>query len=269
MNAEDERGRTALSVCSRGGLFDAVTLLLAHHANANLATFGQERTPLHYAAANGHVDIVNALLEADAKVNARDDGLSTPLHEAAKSGSVGCVLALIQHNAQLDAGDCHGKSPADYAANQDVKFLVEGRHTSHSHPLHLALAKSDKLGKAKVALSMCPGRIQKNWRRRLDLDLAVILRRKVQCVIVLLTDEELALMGLAKYIDILHEHDLEAVHYPIPDKWVPSSVAELSALVEILVQRVRRGLFTLVHCDGGKGRSGLVVAALLGTGSSL
>lgn len=71
VNAKDSRGRTALNVAARGGLFAVVTMLMAAKANVNLDD-NHGRTALHFAAANGFHDIVEALIESGAWIECED-----------------------------------------------------------------------------------------------------------------------------------------------------------------------------------------------------
>ena len=45
------------------------------------------RTPLHYAAANGHYNVVMSLVMSGSKVNIQDTRGCTPLHYAAAADS--------------------------------------------------------------------------------------------------------------------------------------------------------------------------------------
>ncbi|HVW99559.1 MAG TPA: ankyrin repeat domain-containing protein, partial [Candidatus Babeliaceae bacterium] len=53
-------------------------------------------TPLHWACARGHVDIVNLLLDHKADRNALDSNRNTPADLAARNGQVSCYLALLK-----------------------------------------------------------------------------------------------------------------------------------------------------------------------------
>lgn len=64
----------------------------------------QERQPsaLHEAARLGRTNMVRALIDAGADVNAADAKLQTPLHEAAREGHLTCVRALLEAGASVD-----------------------------------------------------------------------------------------------------------------------------------------------------------------------
>ena len=93
---------------SRGRTMDAVRALLVAGADSNATSFDDARwtsddrgeTPLHYVARRhgDHIEIVRALLDAQADPKARDSRGMTPLHYAAQRGHGEIVQAL------LDAG---------------------------------------------------------------------------------------------------------------------------------------------------------------------
>src|SRR3990172_7504907 len=92
--ADAKERNLALIAAARDGNLAQVQALLDAGANVNAVDeFG--KTPLHGAAARGHVEVVRALrAAAGANVNARDDFGRTPLHEAAERGHVEVVRAL-------------------------------------------------------------------------------------------------------------------------------------------------------------------------------
>ena len=60
------------------------------------------RTPLMWAAYNGHLECLTALLSARAKVDIRDKNGWTPLIGAARFGHLNNVTSLLSVGAQVD-----------------------------------------------------------------------------------------------------------------------------------------------------------------------
>ena len=85
-----------MRLAAKHGHADIVTALLENGADVNATNFNG-RTALHYFAEQGHADIVTALLENGADVNVTDDFGQTALHLAAKEGHVVTVQAVVEH----------------------------------------------------------------------------------------------------------------------------------------------------------------------------
>ena len=102
------------------GNLDVVKQLLDATPGLLNAQDDSGRTPLIYAAANGHAPVVKMLLERGAKANLPDKELVTPLHWAAGMGQAAIVQLLLDKGAKdsLDALDLNGKRPRDWAASQ-------------------------------------------------------------------------------------------------------------------------------------------------------
>ena len=86
-------------------------------------------TPLHYAAAGGHVVMCRFLIcEHLVEVDPRDVTMTTPLHMAASYGHTHVCELLVEHSADLSAQDTLQQSPLKRAlqAGQDetCRFLV-------------------------------------------------------------------------------------------------------------------------------------------------
>ena len=75
-------------------------------------------TPLHYAALQGHADVVTALLEAGASVDAVDKQGDTPLHYAAGQGHADVARALLEAGASVRAANQQRKTPLHLAADR-------------------------------------------------------------------------------------------------------------------------------------------------------
>jgi len=60
-------------------------------------------TPLHWAAANGHLSVVEYLVNQKADINAKDKDRWTPLHSAAEKGHLSVVEYLVNQKADINA----------------------------------------------------------------------------------------------------------------------------------------------------------------------
>ena len=87
------------------------------------------RTALHEAASRGHTDVVQFLLSAGAKKDAKTKSKSTPLHEAALEGSTEVARLLIRAGAQKEARNLDDSTALQLAAirgHRDVvKLLID------------------------------------------------------------------------------------------------------------------------------------------------
>lgn len=82
-------------------------------------------TALHYASMNGHLAVVNRLLDAPMiDVNFQDNEGWTALHFASFSDYPDIVQKLLDHDADPSIKDNGGLSPIDIAMNDVVKNLL-------------------------------------------------------------------------------------------------------------------------------------------------
>ncbi|WP_082941418.1 MULTISPECIES: ankyrin repeat domain-containing protein [unclassified Wolbachia] len=87
-----------------------------------------ETTPLHTLAKLGDelLSNVNDLLAGGADVNAMDKSEKTPLHYAAKNGHVKIVQVLLKADGiNVNAVDEDGKTPFDLTTNEEIKALLQ------------------------------------------------------------------------------------------------------------------------------------------------
>lgn len=86
-------------------------MAVAYDAIQSLESF----LPVHFAARNGHLPVVDHLLTLGFSVNAVDESGRTPLHYAAESGSVELMNFLIGKDADEEVRDRDGQTPGDIA----------------------------------------------------------------------------------------------------------------------------------------------------------
>ncbi len=90
--AQDE---SPLMLASLKGLTQICQQLISRDADVNKPGW----TPLHYAATNGHLEIINLLLENHAYIDAASPNGSTPLMMAAHYGTPAAVKLLLDAGA--------------------------------------------------------------------------------------------------------------------------------------------------------------------------
>jgi ankyrin repeat protein/protein-tyrosine phosphatase len=140
-------------------------------------------------------------------------------------------------------------------------------YTSENYPLDLEFFTHPLLGRAQIGMSMCPGRNKSKpkhvWRRDLTADLKVIRDSGVEIMVVLVRQIELLEMGVMELFVRAEQLGVKTLHFPVQDKWVPESMTEVVQLVDKMVDFVRQSKKVTVFCNGGKGRTGMVVVATM------
>ncbi|KAG1693295.1 hypothetical protein DVH05_023759 [Phytophthora capsici] len=80
-------------------------------------------TPLHLTCFNGHTHVAELLLDRGANINARTKDQETPLFYAAKKGQYRSVRLLVRRECDLAAKNCYGDLAEEEA--RDAKTLAE------------------------------------------------------------------------------------------------------------------------------------------------
>ena len=107
-NASDE---SPLMLVALRGHVDLVKKLIDRGADVNKTGW----TALHYAATNGHLEIMNLLLEHHAYIDAESPNATTPLMMAAHYGSADAVRLLLSAGADPTLKNQLGMSAIDFA----------------------------------------------------------------------------------------------------------------------------------------------------------
>ncbi len=156
LNEKNKDENTPLHLAAEGGHDDVVTMLLegghdnvvimldskatnnvqkgANKLNLN-ATNKEENTPLHLAAKEGHVKIVDVMLQfaGELTINANNIRGNTPLHLAAIHGHVDVVNKLLEPKFEVDLNNRNrqGQTPLHFATIKCypdvVKVLCEAQ----------------------------------------------------------------------------------------------------------------------------------------------
>ncbi len=139
VNAKDDCGYTPLHEAAYRGHLKVYELLLDNGANIN-ATDKYGRTPLYEAASGGHLKVYELLLEKcadkDTIVNAKDIDGCTFLHDAAYWGYKKVCELLLDNGADVNATDNKGKTPLDYAKNEEIEQLLLDHDAKHGSELN-------------------------------------------------------------------------------------------------------------------------------------
>jgi hypothetical protein len=89
------------------------------------SAFGDKNTALHYAAYQGHVEVIEFLVGAGAPINARNEAGCTPLFLASQQAREGAVRALLKLGARINVADSkHGLSALEVAGSEPVRLLL-------------------------------------------------------------------------------------------------------------------------------------------------
>jgi len=111
-------GFTPLALACYFGQYEAARYLVFKGADVNQPINGNSGIrPIHLAAAQNHLDVVNMLLERNVEVNIQHDTGITPLHYAAKQGNLDMLIALLEDGADVNIPMEDGTTPADLAMN--------------------------------------------------------------------------------------------------------------------------------------------------------
>ena len=141
--------------------------------------------------------------------------------------------------------------------------------TSHSHPIQIGSVNPGH-GLGRIGITFCPGKkdpyaLTNGWDRDLATDLDTIMRWGAAAVVTLLEHHEMNHLKVAHLGAETEARHMTWLHLPIVDVSVPDGQFEKEWIHvgEALRALLRRGFDVLIHCRGGLGRAGIIVARLL------
>ncbi|XP_026864859.2 ankyrin repeat domain-containing protein 55 isoform X1 [Electrophorus electricus] len=123
INYDDENGKTCVHIAAAAGFSDII-YELARVPETNLQALDvDERTPLHWAAAAGKEECVQALLQLGVEPGPRDINENTPLTYAMYCGHTECIKLLSAETRSEAARQVHFQS-SDPSMRKEGKFRV-------------------------------------------------------------------------------------------------------------------------------------------------
>lgn len=132
LEPESYRELSLLHVAAANGQTGSLRLLLERNWAVDRPDPARgERTALHWAVQEGHLDVIQLLLAHGADVNAKDDFGMSLLYQAAGDGNTKIVEHLLDNGADMDAKSEAGVTPLIIASCgfdsdqlETVKLLV-------------------------------------------------------------------------------------------------------------------------------------------------
>ena len=125
-------------------------------------------------------------------------------------------------------------------------------------------------GRGQIGMTFCPGKKDRGysgttWNRDLDSDLDEIKAWGADAIVTLLEEFELKMLGIPNISDQVLKREIEWYHLPIRDLDIPDPQFDERWLDswQQLKSILFRGGKILLHCRGGIGRTGTIVAKLL------
>ena len=120
------QGDTPIHIACKNGHLPVVQYLIEQQKfDINIKGF-QEKTPLHYACEKDHLPIVEYLISKGANINAKDRGGDYVIHYACRKGLLPIVQYLIeQQNVDIDIKNKYEETPLQYACEKGHLPIIE------------------------------------------------------------------------------------------------------------------------------------------------
>jgi ankyrin repeat protein len=127
VNFRGPGGFNALNAAARNGHLEIVQYLVEHGATIDRSDNQRHKTALLAASFQRHFDIVQYLVEKGANVNAQSVNGFTPLHDAAYVGNVQIVQFLVEHGANVHITNGGNLTPLETARRGSTRAAADGR----------------------------------------------------------------------------------------------------------------------------------------------
>ena len=141
--------------------------------------------------------------------------------------------------------------------------------TSVNDPITVDFMESDVVrAPGRIGMTIAPGKQDEDsgaiWKRDLDADLARLNNELgVSTLVCLLEDEEMIQLGIPVLLEKAGQLGIETTHFPVDDNGKPDSMEKFKQTVSFATAALEKGETVLIHCKGGRGRTGMLAAACL------
>lgn len=141
--------------------------------------------------------------------------------------------------------------------------------TSVNDPITVDFMESDVVrAPGRIAMTIAPGKQDEDsgaiWKRDLDVDLARLKNElAVSKLVCLLETEEMTQLGIPDLLQKANQLGIETTHFPVDDNGKPESMEQFKQTVSFATTALAKGETVLIHCKGGRGRTGMLAAACL------
>jgi ankyrin repeat protein len=127
VNFRGPGGFNALNAAARNGHLEVIQYLVEHGASIDQNDNQKHKTALLAASFQRHFDIVQYLVEKGANVNAQSVNGFTPLHDAAYVGNLQIVQFLVEHGADVHIRNGGNLTPLETARRGSTRAAADGR----------------------------------------------------------------------------------------------------------------------------------------------
>ena len=114
-------------------------------------------TPLHFAAENGHLSVVEYLVNQKADISAKGKYDLTPLHFAAENGHLSVVEYLVNQKADINVKTNDDWTPLYYSYRYGDLSVVENPYCYYHYSYNFGVF-SEKNGKTPLGLAIQCGK---------------------------------------------------------------------------------------------------------------
>jgi len=122
---QDKEGYTPLHWAAAKGHVQVAKRLIEFGAELEIKGGMFLLTPLHMATGEGHLNTSLALLDAGAQVNSRDRFRNTPMHWAAWFGRLSVLRCLVDRGGNYFLTNRDGYTPRDMASVRGSQDIVQ------------------------------------------------------------------------------------------------------------------------------------------------